>query len=314
MTEPVQPHKQQSYYGLPVLKRPHWKWEIALYFWMGGVGSGAYTAAALADLLGGEEDRDTVQTGRFLALLMLVASPVLLIMDLHKPAKFYNMLRIVKLKSPMSAGSWILSIFGAFTGLSALLELFFGGKEWHWLRKLVGLAGLPWALLLGGYTGILISATAIPIWFKNRLLWGPTFLASAFSTGLAAVQAALLVRGKGSHATLERLETAHTVAAVAETALLAAGLAQMGDAAKPITRGVWSTLFWPGAVGVGLLLPLAMHLLGMKSRGNQFVSACCTLLGGLIFRWCIVYAGKNSADDAEVYFRLMREMKEKRGR
>jgi acetylornithine/succinyldiaminopimelate/putrescine aminotransferase len=37
---------------------------------------------------------------------------VLLVMDLGRSARFYNMLRIFKPRSPMSMGSWCLTVFG----------------------------------------------------------------------------------------------------------------------------------------------------------------------------------------------------------
>ncbi|HEU5012512.1 MAG TPA: NrfD/PsrC family molybdoenzyme membrane anchor subunit, partial [Roseiflexaceae bacterium] len=179
--------EKPGYYGMPVLKRPHWKWEIILYFWMGGIAVGAYVTAAIADLFGDQEDDILARTGRLIALPLMVLSPILLIKDLGRPEKFYNMLRVVKLRSPMSVGTWVLTTFGAFSGLSALLELFFYEPRWRWLRRLTAILGTPGAIAVGGYTGILLSATAIPLWFKNRLMWGPVFLASAFSTGTAAI-------------------------------------------------------------------------------------------------------------------------------
>src|SRR5579884_1066062 len=170
-----------DYYGLPVLKRPHWQWEIALYFWTGGIAAGTYLVAAIADLFGDEHDRPTVRAGRLLPLPLVLVSAALLIKDLGRPEKFYNMLRIFKLKSPMSAGTWGLTGFGGFVGLSALLELLTPGDGWRGLRRTVAALGTPFGFFVGGYTGVLISATAVPLWAKNRLLWGPTFLASAFS-------------------------------------------------------------------------------------------------------------------------------------
>src|SRR5579859_4218528 len=100
----MQPPEQRTsgYYGLPVLKRPHWKWEIALYFWAGGTAAGAYTVATIAELAG---DRTVARAGRWVALPLLIVSPMLLIKDLGRPEKFYNMLRIIKLVSPMSVGT-----------------------------------------------------------------------------------------------------------------------------------------------------------------------------------------------------------------
>ncbi len=288
---------------MPVLKRPHWKWEIVLYFWIGGIAVGAYVTAALADLFGDRDDDILARTGRLIALPMLVLSPILLIKDLGRPEKFYNMLRIIKLRSPMSVGTWVLTTFGAFSGLSAILELFFYEPRWRWLRRLTAILGTPGAIAVGGYTGILLSATAIPLWFKNRLLWGPTFLASAFSTGSAAIQVVLALRGKGNPASHEKLERAHMTALVAETVLLGLGLAKLGRAGHLLTKGKWSTLFWPGVGGIGLFVPLLLGVLpGEPGRSRRFISAICTLVGGLIFRACVVYGGQTSADEAHTYF------------
>ncbi|HEU4323958.1 MAG TPA: NrfD/PsrC family molybdoenzyme membrane anchor subunit [Roseiflexaceae bacterium] len=298
-----QPEKRRGYYGLPVLKRPHWGWEIVLYFWGGGIAVGAYTLAALADLLGDEQDAPAVEAGRALALPLMLISPILLIKDLGRPEKFYNMLRILKLKSPMSVGSWVLSIFGGFAGLSMVLQLFFKGESWRWARQLAGAAGAPFALLVGSYTGVLLAATAIPLWFKNRLLWGPVFLASAFSTGIAAVQGLLTLRGRGTPEAHARLEQAHTAAVVVEGALLGASLVQLGRTGDLLTKGRWSTLFWPGVVGLGLLAPLLLGR-GHPGRSRRLLSALCTLLGGLALRTCLVYGGRTSADDPQAYFDL----------
>ncbi len=298
-----------DYYGLPVLKRPHWQWEIALYFWTGGIAAGTYLVAAIADLFGDEHDRPTVRAGRLLPLPLVLVSAALLIKDLGRPEKFYNMLRIFKLKSPMSAGAWGLFAFGGFAGLSALLEAVAAADNLRLLRRLVGLAGAPFGLFLGGYTGVLIAATAIPLWAGNRLLWGPTFIASAFSTGVAAIEAALALSGRGNRETLGKLDRVHRLSLTTEAALLAAGLARLGPSGRPLTRGRWSSLFVPGALGVGLLLPLLLGLLPRRrepSSGSTLLRAACVLLGGLLLRTCVVYAGKDSADDPHAYFALTR--------
>jgi formate-dependent nitrite reductase membrane component NrfD len=293
----------RGYYNLPVLKRPHWKWEIVLYFWLGGIAAGSYVISAVADVFGDEHDRPIVRAGRFIALPLMLISPLLLIKDLGRPEKFYNMLRVFKLKSPMSVGTWGLTLFGGFAGLSALLELFTPRDTWRWLRLAIGTLGTPFGFFVSGYTGVLISATAIPIWFKNRLLWGPTFMASAFSTGAAAIQAALALTGRSNPRADAKLEQAHQVGMAAEIILLGASLIKLGSTGKPLTTGKWSTLFMPGALGLGTLVPLLLGLRrGEASRGRTLLSALCTLIGGLIFRTCIVYAGKDSADDAQAYF------------
>ncbi|HEY3110001.1 MAG TPA: NrfD/PsrC family molybdoenzyme membrane anchor subunit, partial [Chloroflexota bacterium] len=149
-----------GYYGLPALKRPHWRWQIPLYFFLSGLAGAAYLLAALADLFGGEEDEPVASTGRWLALVALLPCPLLLIDDLERPGRFRHMLRIVKPRSPMSVGSWALTLFGGLAGGSALLELVGAPRQ---LRRGLGLLGAPVAAFVGTYTGVLLAATAVPI-------------------------------------------------------------------------------------------------------------------------------------------------------
>ena len=48
---------------------------------------------------------------------------VALVKDLGRPERFLNMLRTIKLTSPMSVGSWILSAFSAGAGVAAVAEI-----------------------------------------------------------------------------------------------------------------------------------------------------------------------------------------------
>ena len=50
-------------------------------------------------------------------------SPVLLVSDLGRPERFLNMLRMFKVTSPMSVGSWILVVSSGATTTAAALEL-----------------------------------------------------------------------------------------------------------------------------------------------------------------------------------------------
>ena len=107
------------------------------------------------------------------------------------------MLRIFKVRSPMSVGTWTLTLFGAFCTVSALVQAaedgLFGRRSGaaRLLRALpsrsIGLAGVAPALFVGGYTGVLLAAPAVPLWTKSYLLMGPLFLASSLSTATAAI-------------------------------------------------------------------------------------------------------------------------------
>ncbi|MCW2715459.1 MAG: nrfD, partial [Frankiales bacterium] len=109
-----------SYYGRPVVKASPWELDIPAYLFLGGVAAGSSLLSAGADLTGRPAMR---RTGRVGALVALSASMVALVHDLGRPARFLNMLRVVKVTSPMSVGTWLLTAYGPFAGLAAAAEL-----------------------------------------------------------------------------------------------------------------------------------------------------------------------------------------------
>lgn len=292
----------RGYYDLPILKRPHWRWEIVGYFWIGGIAAGSYAVAAIADLAGDEGDRPVVRAGRLIAFPLVSISPLLLIKDLGRPLRFLNMLRTINPRSPMSTGSWALLIFGGWSALSAALELAPHPISTRRKRRLVGALGLPWALFVGGYTGVLLSASAIPLWARNRRLWGPTFLLSAFSTGAAAIHTALALRGDTHASTLAKLDRVHRLSVAGEAAALLLGVARLGSAGRVLRRGRRAAQFWGGAIGLGIGLPLLLDARGSHSRRLTLLKSLSVLAGGLCLRASIVYGGQDSADDPQAYF------------
>ncbi len=307
---------RDSYYGVPVIHRAHWHWLIIVYFFVGGLAGACYAIASIAQLVGPKEDRQLVRAGRYLSFAALLPSPVLLILDLGRPERFYKMLRILKLRSPMSIGTWGLTVFGAFSAVSAAIE---AAQDGHLGRsraarvvaalpaKVIGAAGMPWGLFVAGYTGVLLGATAVPLWAKNALLVGPLFLASAFSTAASAIGLTLSAIPGTQRATLERLEHLERVAIGAELGLLAASKAQLGATAAPVTTGKLGALLRYGTVGSGLLLPLGLHTLvrmvGEKTgRRLGMLSSVLVLVGGFLLRYIAVVGGNASADDPRATF------------
>src|SRR5690242_14518577 len=138
--------QELTYYDYPVLKAPIWRWEIIWYFFLGGLAAGCYVIASIATLFGSQEDRVVARTGYYLSLLALLPCPPLLIKDLGRPERFLNMLRIFKVKSPMSMGVWGLLSFSLFSGLTAVIQAARDGflGKW-WLAKMLAL--LPQKLL-----------------------------------------------------------------------------------------------------------------------------------------------------------------------
>src|SRR5947209_8723374 len=119
------------------------------------------------------------------ALVGVTLSPALLTSDLGKPARFLNMLRMFKVTSPMSVGSWVLSGAGATTGLAAV-------NAWTGMFATPSKLARPTAALLGlplcTYTAALVTNTAVPAWHEARGTLPFVFASgAALSAGAAAV-------------------------------------------------------------------------------------------------------------------------------
>ncbi|MBV8955275.1 MAG: polysulfide reductase NrfD, partial [Solirubrobacterales bacterium] len=152
----------RSYHGQPVIKEPTWTWEIPMYLFTGGAAGASAGLAWLSEVQGNEV---LARRAWAAALGNVVISPALLTSDLGRPLRFINMLRMVKVTSPMSVGSWVLVASGTTTALAA-------ANAWTGLfprlarfaKPVAALAGLP----LSTYTAALLANTAIPVWHEAR--------------------------------------------------------------------------------------------------------------------------------------------------
>ena len=306
--------KEPGYYGIPPIKRAHWTWQIPVYFWLGGITAGVALFTAVSKLVG-KEDPAVTRLGRYFSVASMVVSPVLLIWDLGRPERFLNMMRIWKLRSPMSNQSWSLVAYGNVSGILMLKQAAEDGLMGQGsLRKLVTalvpdrvlqVLALPLALFIGSNTGTLLSATSVPIWARNWMLMGPTFLASGVSTGLSFISLVLNLLRTGRKDTHHTLQRAEKVMLVVESGFIAASLVRMSRWRKPLLTGKVGALFVGGTLLGGIAAPLAL-LSGKETRSKSMLTSVLVLLGGLAFRFAVVLAGRKSADDPEAYFSFTR--------
>jgi formate-dependent nitrite reductase membrane component NrfD len=305
------PRRQdKNYYGIPPIKKAHWTWQIPIYFWIGGIAAGVQLFTTLAEVLG-HRDRALTRVGRYTALVTMILSPILLIWDLGRPERFYNMMRVWKLRSPMSNQSWSLVVYGNLSGLVAARQAAEDGLLGRNFlsrllikaipARLLGVLALPVALFVGSNTGTLLSATSVPMWARNWALMGPTFLASGVSTALSYLSLVLHLGRWGEEKTLQVLRRAERLVLLVETALIVASLLRMGRWGKPLFSKEIAPLFVGGTLLAGIAAPFAL-LFGKESRNKSILASVLVLLGGLSFRFAMVLGGRESADDPEAYF------------
>ena len=286
-----------SYYGRPVVKPVPWGPGIAGYLFLGGVAGGSAVLAAGAQLSG----RLTLRRNCRLAALGAVSvGAVALVEDLGRPERFFNMLRVIKLTSPMSLGSWILSAFstGAAVAAAAEVDRMTGqrlplGPLRSVLRVVEGPAGLEAAAfgpLLAVYTAVLLADTSTPTWnhVHDELPFVFVSSASLASAGLAMVttpvaEAAparrLAVLGVIGDLVATRVMHRRIDPVVAET---------LHDAGPGTMLRLSEALAVAGGVGT---------LLGGRRRGVAAASGLALLAASALTRFGIFGAGIRSAKD-----------------
>lgn len=286
--------KKPGYYGQPVVKPPVWTWEVPLYFFFGGIAG----MSAVIALGAGFHHVDLARRAMWIAAIAgAVLSPILLIMDLGRPYRFLNMLRVFKLRSAMSMGAWILTVFGmsAVAGLIALelhAHQIFPGTLDQVARLAAGIFIFGASIcgtLLATYTGVLIGATAIPAWFLHR-----TLLPIHFGTAGLGSAAGLLELLGYRIAALNFL--GFYAAAVETVVLIWLSVDKHGAADRAIHEHSSGWLIRMGEVLNG---PLALVL---RSVGFVPYAAISFLGGALVSRIGWVAVGKVSGSDPESVF------------
>jgi formate-dependent nitrite reductase membrane component NrfD len=286
---------ETGYYGLPLLKEPAWTWEIPLYFFVGGAAGASAVVGAIANYTGA--DRKLVRDARWIAAAGSVLSPALLIADLGKPARFLNMLRVFKPQSPMSMGVWTLLGFSAGSSAAAFAGMMSERYGPSFPVKILEHAGETASLVFGlpfsNYTGVLIGATAIPVWNENI-----DDLPIHFGmSGLAACVGLLELMGNDRSRALRMLGLGAALFECWE------GLRLEGrrrPALDPLKYGPSGAITRIGGILSGPV-PATLRLMNMfSSRQNTTLrkaAAVSAIAGSLLTRFAWVHAGHVSARD-----------------
>jgi formate-dependent nitrite reductase membrane component NrfD len=184
---------------------PEWTWYILFYFFFAGLSGGSYVIASLFRLRGDASDEPAARLGFYVSFAALLPTPVMLILDLGRPLRFWHMMWNTSPDaaglnfmywSPMSMGVWALLIFSVFVTVSFAEALVRDGKlRIAPVRRIVGLLGgsagkvfitlgAAFGLFVAGYTGVLLSVSNQPVWSDTWTLGG-LFLASGLSGSAA---------------------------------------------------------------------------------------------------------------------------------
>src|SRR5512137_774786 len=104
-----------------ITKLPNWEGATAWDIWFNNLSIGTFLVASIGALLSPANFAPLTHYAYPLALLLLVIDLLLLVSDLGDPLRFHHMLRVFKLSSPMSFGTWSLSAYGVLLGITSVV-------------------------------------------------------------------------------------------------------------------------------------------------------------------------------------------------
>lgn len=283
-----------SYYGRPVIKPAPWDYKIPTYLYAGGLAAGSALLAAGAELTG----RPLLQrNARLMALGALGVSTTALVGDLGRPERFLNMLRVVKLTSPMSVGSWILAGFGAFTGLAAASEVAKtvlpkdSGINAYLpiVDRTTGIGAGLFSAPLAAYTAVLLSNTATPTWHGIYRELPFVFVGSGMG---AAGGAAMITTAPVQAAPARRMALTGSAVELSAFTLLTRNAGLVGE---PLHQGRAAVLITASKVlTVGAM---ALTMLGGRRRSVAAIAGVAFNAGSAALRFGVFHAGMESAKD-----------------
>ncbi len=297
---------ETGYYGIPLLKEPQWTKEIPLYFFVGGAAGAAAVVASAANLL--TKDRDLVRSARWVAAAGGVISPALLISDLGVPSRFLNMLRVFKPQSAMNMGAWTLSTFSSFAAAAAFANLVRqkvgDALPIRLVENASGLLASATGVVLSTYSGVLIGATAIPVWNENIGTLPHHFAASGVNSAVSILE----LLGHDDSRGLNSLGIAASAYEVYEGFELET---KRTRANEPVHKGLSGAIVRTGGVLSGpvpLALRVAYAVTG--NRNLRRAASWSSIAGSLLTRVGWIRAGHSSAKDHRIPLKLAENVQE----
>jgi formate-dependent nitrite reductase membrane component NrfD len=272
-----------------------WNWLIAIYLFLGGVGAGAYTIAAINGFVG-ESLQLSTTVGLWISFPALLIGSAALLADLGQPAKaVYAGMKPGT--SWIARGFWIISIFMILAFVHFLLHQF-GDAAGSGVVKVLSGVTIVFAVATMAYTGILLGASkGMPFW--NSGIVPVVFVISALVTGHFTIMLGVALFGEGAEIAAEMKTMAAEAAAFVVFEVLAIvfflqAAFKRPDSRESAERILNKRYFIVGYFVLGLAVPLALMLTVYLSSAGVAIAAVGALLGligGLILRQGVLVCG-----------------------
>lgn len=300
-----------------------WDWIIAIYLFLAGMSAGSALIAIYLKrkvIEGDPAQNGIMKAMAWLAPFGIIVGLLILVFHLTKPLEFWKIMIYYNPSSVMSMGVILFQVYMAvlfvWIGMifrkpimdvlgskfdfveTILLKL---EKIENGLELFLGFL----AIVLAAYTGFLLSALKTYPMLNNPVL-PILFLFSSLSSGAAAsLLFGILVFKEDSHSpsvkwvhSFERPVVLFELFVIVTffTGLIFSGGQNEVAAWSAIGGGFWSSWFWYGVIGIGMLLPLALNYFSpgevKLNHGFILVVTTLSLIGVLMLRTFVLYAGQ----------------------
>ncbi len=302
-----------------------WDWRVAIYLFLGGLTGGLMSMSAIANLRPGKaipRDQPCCWRVPVIAPILLSVGMLFLFLDLELKRHMFWFYLTFQPTSPMSWGAWILVLIYPPMILYALAAVpdevkaeMKPGLLKSWADRmrpyLLGLARINFVcgIMLAIYTGILLSTfVARPLW--NSAILPVLFLVSGMSTGTALM--IIMARKNEVKLFFTKVDIWLIFTEISVLLLLFYGQYTSDLAHREAIMPFFNTahIYFPyfmSIVALGIFLPLAIVLKFLEVTGDHSAaitptgmfmmnaSAVLVLLGGLVIRFALVYAGQLSS-------------------
>ena len=279
----------------------YWGFPIALYFWLVGVSAGSFVVSSLGWVFGIKKYKPTAFFASNTAIAVLMIVPVLLVIDLGKPYRFFHLLLVSSFShwsAPMVWGSFFIMSYPV--GMM-IYSFFVYRKNERWAR-VFGILAVVLALCTHWYTGVVMQLN--PSRVPNHTSVAPIlFLTGAYVSGIGFLILCLWIRNR-----LIAVEKRVPVELIADMARLMLygivfDLFLLGNEFLQMTYGVAEehTMLYDVFLGVfrwpyvyleiiwGLLLPLIILVIPWINRRMSWLLAaafmCATGVYGMRIWW-----------------------------
>jgi Ni/Fe-hydrogenase subunit HybB-like protein len=274
---------------------------IAAYFYLTGLSAGSFIISTMAYGFGMVKFKPLGKIGVVMATFLLIIAPMILLIDLEQPLRFWHLIIYLRITSPITWGTFLLSLYP----MNCMVYGYFMFKGDLKRTKIFGLIGIPLALLVHGYTGFILALG------KARVLWNtaimpPIFLVSAMVSGLALMILVVIIkdfiiqRGKEPNRdliyALGKLLGASIVLDLLligiDLSVLLTSTTEAYKAALMLLDGSFRFLFLGVEILSGAILPLLLLLSPFTKRWiPAYVVASVLVMVGIFAMRCIMVIG-----------------------